>query len=105
MNKNIISLCIICLLVVTLIGCRSIDSSVTTNNEKKISVSMAKFDSVDFGMSLEELEGIMGGKGTLAYIGKYSTYYKYVGDNGLLANAVFRFDGAELDGKSQMGIK
>ena len=105
MNKNIFSLCIMGLLVLIIIGFSSLNSLVTTSSANGSSVSKAEFDAVNLGISLEQLEGIVGGKSTIAYIGKYSTYYRYDGDNGFLANAVFRFDGAELDNKSQMGIK
>jgi len=105
LNKKLANLCTITSLVLILIGCSSTNPSVTTPNDKSVSINMANFDKVHLGMSLEELEGAVGGKGYITYIGKYSTYYQYAGNNSSLAYAVFRFDGSQLSVKNQIGIK
>ena len=116
MNKKIISLCILGGLLISLVGCSasSIQGgsfAVTKSGADGVNVSLAEFENIKNGMSLMEVESIIGGKGDMTAeageMGKpeYTAIYQYDGEGSLGANAMFTFQGGKLNSKGQTGLR
>lgn len=78
---------------------------------EKATITKSEFDQIENGMTLEEVEKIIGGKGELlAEVGKkgeqtYSVVYMFEGEAGIGANANFTFMAGILQGKAQFGLQ
>ncbi|WP_353856764.1 hypothetical protein [Bacillus sp. Bos-x628] len=75
---------------------------------KKSTISMAEFDSIENGMTMAEVNKIIGGKGSLlssAGSGTYETkIYQWDGDAGWGANANVTFQNGKVMAKAQFGL-
>lgn len=76
--------------------------------DKKSTISMAEFDSIETGMSMAEVNKIIGGKGSLlssAGSGAYETkIFQWDGDAGWGANANVTFQNGKVMAKAQFGL-
>ncbi|MED0672681.1 DUF3862 domain-containing protein [Aneurinibacillus aneurinilyticus] len=88
------------------------EQSITQSSiESKLTINKVKFDSIENGMSQEEVEKIIGGPGELvSEIGNkgeplHTVMYAYKGEGDLKANANFLFQGNKLQNKAQIGLK
>ncbi|WP_282938718.1 DUF3862 domain-containing protein [Paenibacillus sp. RC67] len=79
--------------------------------EGTYTITKAKFEKIENGMSYEEVTKIIGGPGELlSEIGNkgektHTTVYMYKGEGTIGANANFTFQGGKLLAKAQAGLK
>lgn len=80
-------------------------------NEEGVTVSLSEFEKIQNGMTLAEVEAIIGGTCTMnSEVGEkgtamYTVSYGCNGKGDLGANALFMYQGGKLTVKSQAGLK
>jgi hypothetical protein len=106
LRGSILSLLILCIILLTACG-----PTVTDSGSKGIKVSKAEFDQIQSGMTVSQVEGIVGGAGDLVTeSGKagedlHTVAYSFDGEGSVGANANFMFQGGKLINKAQAGLK
>lgn len=86
-------------------------ANVKEENTNKPTISKVEFDTIQNGMTYEEVVSIIGSDGeVLSEAGEAGTdlhtvMYSYEGEGDLGANANFTFQGGKLQAKAQFGLK
>lgn len=111
--KKILILVVLSLLSVMLFtGCGAVAETVTeTVSGTDAPLTKAMFDSIENGMTYEQVVEIIGTEGEmLSEVGKkgdkiHTVVYMWYGKGGIGANANFTFQGGKLLMKAQVGLK
>lgn len=96
-------------IIILLFGCASV--SKTLLGDKEITVTLSEFAKIENGMTLIEVEKIIGGScEIMSEVGEKGTQFYTVtyGCNGkgtLGANAIFMYQSGKLMAKSQVGLE
>jgi hypothetical protein len=106
MKKTLLIASVTVAAIMPVAACSSMVPAATSS---KATISMAEFSEIQTGMTVAQVEQIVGGagekSGEVEVSGVKSTSYQWTGEGSVGANAQLFFEGDKLTSKAQAGIK